>query len=476
MRPRFGCGTVIGSGERLKNTRVLLVNPPGEQPQTREGRCTQSGGIWRTTWPPLTLAYLGALLRQAGAGVLIMDGAVSRTNLQEWIGKAKAYHPDIAIWPVGNVTPDSDLAFASALRKAAPGMRTAIIGTFPAALPEACFDRQPDVDAIFLGEPEDCIIEAAHALSQSTPCPDIPGVWFRGQPRPAATLARTDLHALPFPDWGLVGARQYRLPLSGRPFLMAAPSRGCPFDCSFCTSAAYHGKRVRKRDPVHFVDELERNTREYGVHDFFFWSDTFTIDHGQVAGICEELIRRRMAIRWTCNSRGDTIDAELARTMRQAGCWMVSFGVESADQGILDRSGKRIGIEEIRGAIEMTGRSGIQTSGHFVLGLPGETARTARATIELARALPLDWIQFYGAAPWPGSRLFAEAVSQGLMTLDDVWKGISQTHIRISLCELSPAELNHFLAEANRLMFRSARTWRAALLQMRPAGVLRLLR
>ncbi|HOT49558.1 MAG TPA: radical SAM protein [Candidatus Hydrogenedentes bacterium] len=467
---------MIAAGERLNNIRAILVNPPGEQPQTREGRCTQSGGIWRTTWPPLTLAYLGALLRQAGATVRIIDCAVCCTSLQELLVEVKAFRPDIAIWPVGNVTPELDLGVATALRTVIPSTRTAIIGTFPAALPEDCFNRQPDLDAIFLGEPEDCIVEAAHALVHSVPRPDMPGVWFRKNPRPTSTLVRTDLSALPFPDWGLVGALQYRLPLSGRPFLMAAPSRGCPFDCSFCTSAAYHGKRVRKRDPVHFVDELDRNTRDYGVRDFFFWSDTFTVDRNQVLGICEELLRRRLKIRWTCNSRGDTLDADLARMMRRAGCWMVSFGVESGDQGILDRSGKRISIEKIRSAIEMTGRSGIQTSGHFVLGLPGETARTARATITMAHALPLDWIQFYGAAPWPGSRLFADAVSQGLLTVDDVWKGISQTHVRHSLCELSPEELNGLLAEANGMMYRRARTWWAALRQARPSGLLRLLR
>jgi radical SAM superfamily enzyme YgiQ (UPF0313 family) len=456
--------------------RVLLVNPPGETAQTREGRCTQSSGFWRTTWPPLSLASIGGLLRHAGADVRIVDCANVSMGLPKFLALAASFRPDVAVWPVGNVSPDADLGLGAALRKILPDVRTVVFGTLAGALPEACLERQPEIDAVLMREPEASVVEVVQALHSGRGVEGIAGAWSRGQ-RAAegeAGLWR-GLDTMPFPAWDLVGPRRYRLPLSGRPFLMAAPSRGCLYRCSFCTATAYYGKTVRKRSPENFVDELERNLTEYGVRDFLFWADTFTIDRQQVLGICEEMLRRNLRLRWTCNSRADSIDAELLGMMTRAGCWFVSFGIESADPKILASLGKRLDLERVHQAVCMVNDAGAQSSGHFVLGLPGETRETAQTTIGLACSLPLHWAQFYAAAPWPGARLFDHALANGLMTLDDVWAGISQEHARISLCELTPDEINAFLSRANRLFLRRGRTVGAALSQLRPAGLKNLL-
>ncbi|MBE3040914.1 MAG: radical SAM protein, partial [Chloroflexi bacterium] len=387
---------------------VLLTNPPAPKPQTREGRCTQSGGYWQTTWPPLSLATLSALLRCAQHQVSVLDCANLRTDLETFLNQAAAAQPDVIIWPVGNVSPDADLSLSQMLRELVPHVRSIVFGTFVGKLAQACIARYPEIDAVVLAEPEGPVLDLVNAWDSGNADACIKGTWTRSHmSRPHESRENiTDLDALPFPAWDLVGPRKYCLPLSGRPFLMAAPSRGCPFLCSFCTSAAYYGKQVRKRSPGGFVDELERNVKDFGVYDFLFWSDTFTVVRSHVLSICEEISRRNLRIKWTCNSRVDTIDEEMIKEMATAGCWMISFGIESSSQDVQERAGKKIDPVLLNGTLAAANRKGILCAGHFIIGLPGETQESAMRTIGVACSLPLQFAQFYAAAPWPGSRLF----------------------------------------------------------------------
>lgn len=455
--------------------KVLLLNPPAPVPQTREGRCTQMRGFWQTTWPPLSLAMLAAVLRDAGHDPVGMDCAQTATTARTAAERAAAERFDAALWAVGNVTPADDLALAKHLKEAVPGVRTAVFGTFPTALQSPVFARAPELDAILAGEPEASApaLLDMWAAGGSTPPP---GVAVRGQHTNAAAAFTQDLDRLPLPAWERIEGGPYRLPLSGRPFLMVATGRGCPHACSFCTTRAYYGTRLRKRAPERIVDELEHNLHEFGVRDFLFWADTFTLDRRHVLDLCEAITRRRLAVQWACNSRIDSVDEAMLAAMRRAGCWMVSFGIESANEQILRNAGKRIGPDRVRPVLEAASREGLVCSGHFILGLPGETRATAEATIAFACGLPVQFAQFYAAAPWPGSRLYAQARGEGRMAPEDAWRGLSQEDARISVCELPAHEVQAFVAAAYRRFYRRPETWLAALRQLRPAGLWPILR
>jgi radical SAM superfamily enzyme YgiQ (UPF0313 family) len=132
----------------------------------------------------------------------------------------------------------------------------------------------------------------------------------------------------------------------------------------------------------------------------------------------------------------DNVDAELLSKMKKAGCWMISYGIESGDQEILDRAQKNTTLEQIRQAIQLTRKLGFQIAGHFVLGLPGETEETLGKTGEFSRELDLDYAQFYCASPWPGSRLYDIALKEGWLNTSD-WDKFEQSYCILDYPQIS---------------------------------------
>lgn len=233
---------------------------------------------------------------------------------------------------------------------------------------------------------------------------------------PAACLAP---EAIPAPAWDALDLSPYRLPLKGRPFLIVAPVRGCPWRCSFCTAPLYYETRLRRRPVAAVLAEMEDDVQKFGVREFFVWADTFTADRSYVEAFCRAVSALRTPVAWTCNSRVDTVDKALLRLMAEAGCWMVSYGIESGDDAILARCGKGITASQSRRAVEEAREAGLRVAGHFIFGLPGETESSMGRTLAFALDLPLDIAQFYAAAPFPGTPLYDEARRQGWLRRPD---------------------------------------------------------
>lgn len=421
---------------------IYLLNPPGPDNTsfTREGRCTQHAGVWGTPWPPLTLATAAALLEQSGHRVRLLDAAVPPRTWAQVEADLTAFDPDLVAWSTGTPTLAHDLSLGERLQTLLPRAFTCVLGTHVSALPEEAL-RAPGIDAVVRGEPEGPL--AALAARGLEAVSSIPGLSHRdpetgriAHTPPAAPLAP---EAIPAPAWHLLDPRAYRLPLKGRPFLMTAPIRGCPYRCTFCTAPLYYGRRLRKRPVAHVLDEIAANAAAHGVRDVFVWADTFTADRGYVTGFCEGLLERRLDVAWTCNSRVDTVDRALLALMRRAGCWMVSFGLESGNQAVLDRSHKGITVERSRQAVREAHEAGLRVSGHFMLGLPGETPSSMAETVDLALALPLDIAQFYAASPFPGTRLYDEAQEAGWLERP---QGFSQGQAVMHLPGLSAEAVN----------------------------------
>lgn len=393
--------------------KVFLFNPPDPQAKgfTREGRCTQEAGVWATQWPPVSLATIAAFLERDHHEVGVVDfpaAGLNAATLIEMIGEKR---PDFAIWATGTPTIGSDLGLARDIKEASPGTITGVLGTHVSALPEEAL-KHASIDVVVRREPEQPVRNLC--LQRAQKWDSVKGISFR-DPVSGKIHHNPDENFLPpedipFPAWHYFDRRHYRVPISGRPFLIVAPIRGCPYPCNFCTAPIYYGKRLRKRSVKNVVDEIEADTSRYGVRDFFVWADTFTADREYVKLFCGEIISRGLNISWTCNSRVDTIDRDTLVLMKRAGLWMISFGLESGNDDILKRTGKNILVEQSRAAVDLAHRLGLKTSGHFILGLPGETEKGMEETLALALDLPLDIAQFYAAAPFPGTGLYDEAL------------------------------------------------------------------
>lgn len=448
--------------------KILLVNPPFDRGKgyNREGRCTQEAGFWATPWPPYSLAMLAAVLRE-GNSVRILDCPaqnVSESKLSVMIARDV---PDIVMASVGTETIESDLAALEKIKKL-PFKPVVVIFGVHATVFAGDILKNSDVDFVVRGEPEETARELVGALLNKLDPEEVKGIAGRsGSGRIFMTAPRDfirDLDALPFPAWDLVDLDRYRLPGSKRKFIMINTMRGCPFPCVFCTARAYYGSLARLRSVQNVLEEIEAGIVRHAIRDVFFWSDTFTLVREQVKELCAGIVGRGMKIRWVANSRVDTVDPELLDLMKKAGCWLLSYGIESGDDRVLERNGKKITVAQVERAVEWTRAAGIKSAGHFIFGLPGETEETAQKTIGLARRLDLDFAHFYAAVPYPGSALFDEAARQGRIR-DNSWSSFNQADFVMGLPGISRAALYRMRRKAYHAFYFRPRTLKTALSQ-----------
>lgn len=354
----------------------------------------------------------------------------------------KTVQPEFVFWNTATPTLDHDLNISGLIKNAAPRALTGVMGTHVSAIPETAL-ALPMIDVVIRREPEATIRELC--LHVNPELAGIKGISFRkpGENSNRHNEDRAFLapEEIPSPAWKHLDITPYCLPLKGRPFLIVAPVRGCPFPCTFCTAPLYYGKRLRKRPVRNVVDEIQDNSEIFKVRDFFVWADTFTADKDYVKEFSREIAARGLKIYWTCNSRVDTVDMEMLHLMKEAGLWMISFGLESGNNEILKSAGKNITVEQSREAVSMAYQLGIKTSGHFIFGLPGETERTMDQTLALALDLPLDIAQFYCAAPFPGTGLYDQALRKGWLRKVS---NVSQRHAVMDLPGLPARRVDEF--------------------------------
>ncbi len=453
--------------------KLLLLNPPTREGKgfIREGRCTQEGGVWTTLWPPISLAMLGAILERDGHDVTALDGGALGYSRERLVADIERDRPDAVIWSTGTPSIAGDLSLADEIRAVAPETRTAVFGTHVTALDASCLEQTRGLDAIFRNEPEATASEWVARLENGGSWSEVAGLSYRVGERIERNADRpflSDLDALPEPAWHLFDLDVYRLPLKGTRFLMVTPHRGCPYPCTYCTAQTYYGAKLRRRSVERVRDEIRRNIDVHGVRELFFWSDTFTIDKRYVMELCEAI--EPFGVTWASNSRVDTIDPELATAMRRAGCWMISFGIESGDQASLDAAGKGATVEDAERAVRVAKEAGIKVAGHFVLGIPGETKESLDKTLALAERLPLDFEQFYCAVPFPGSRLYTEALEKGWLG-DAAFDRFRQDEALLELPGLTPAEVVAYRERAYRRFYSRPRVALGALAMLSPRNL-----
>ena len=450
---------------------ILLLNPPrkGSRGYNREGRCTQEAGFWATPWPPYSLAMTAAVLRKDHA-VRILDCPAQRVSEKKLSELAQRTAPDIIIASISTETVEGDLEVLARIKGLPKKPIVVIFGVHASVFADEIL-ADGVVDFVVRGEPERTVENLMSALSTGVDVRGVKGISGRdADGRIFSTEDREfieDLDVLPFPAWDLIDLDRYTLPVSRRRFLMINTSRGCPFACAFCTARAYYGSAARPRSSSRIIAEIRSDLERFAVRDFFFWSDTFTLVRSRVEGLCRAILAGGLKVRWVANSRVDTVDADLLALMKKSGCWMISYGLESGDDRILEASGKKITAEQIERTVRATKAAGIKTAGHFIFGLPGETERTAAATLVLAKKLDLDLAHFYAAVPYPGSPLFEQASREGWIR-GRPWNRFSQSEFVMDQPGISAAALFKMWRRAYRAFYLRPKTLATALSQVSP--------
>ncbi len=430
---------------------VLLVNPP-----------TPDGGIWirsqhrvgrrsreNMVWPQMELATFAACL-QPDYKVEIVDANATRMTWHEFEQLLDKKRPKYYLTQVTAPTLTNDM-YGVFLAKS-KGAKTIAFGTHVTPNTMNTMVAYPALDFVVRGEPEMTLRELVDALEgQTGENPEMEALMQKTDParRPisAELVARgdfspikglawrcagqiklnpdrpfiPDLNDLPLPRHDMLPLDHYRMPLIKGPYSFVVPSRGCPAGCKYCIKHVSYNYSVRLRSAENIMAEL-RSLKKLGINNVMMYADLFTVNRDQVISICKAMIEEKIDMQWMCNSRVDYVDEEMLQLMGQAGCHMISWGIESGSEEVLKRARKGANPAKAEQALKWARKAGIKNFGYFIIGLPGETEETIQQTIAFSKTLPLNVAIFHIAAPYPGTPFFYEVVENGWFRPGTNWE------------------------------------------------------
>lgn len=404
--------------------RILLMNPPSEL-YRRDDRCQSKveDQTVRVVFPPIELGVLASIAREEGAEVLLKDYPPVRATASNYIQDLNDFRPDLVLLNTTAHTIKEDLAAFSIAREFFPGVKTIVKGEAVAIRAEEILKTHHELDIVLDGEPEVAFRDIVRGRALS----EVGNIVWRDSDRAITRAPQLpfipNLDDLPFPARDLFDNSLYRSPENGRKITAIYAQRGCPAKCIYCPAGSLFDYKVRERTVESVVAEIEECVHRYGIRDFLFHGDTFTLHKKWLISLCQAIIERGLDIHWGCNSRVDTIDDERADWMRRAGCWVVAFGFEHGVQEILDKMKKGARVEKAHDAVRICRRNGLQVHGFFVIGTPWETTETLDTTFEFVRQLDPDYFDFNVAYPLPGTDLYEIVKKEGLFEAGDVSKG-----------------------------------------------------
>lgn len=390
--------------------KVLLVNP---------------GEDFRmvTTYIPLGIAYIGAVLRQHGIEVRAMDLRFycSWEDFERDVGSFK---PDII--GISSMTIDFDRALHAARVGKKNNALVILGGPHPTVVPETVI-AEPDVDVVVVGEGEYTMLELVEAYSKGDDFSDVKGIYYKNENGVCINPPRNaivNLDELPFPARDLfpldkilrTPATNFPLP---SPALHIMTSRGCYYDCVFCQPclSKIFGKEVRRRSTANVFEEIESIYKNYGIRSLIIEDDTFTSKRGYVISFCKEMIARGLnkKISWYCHSRANTLDEELVDIMKASGCRSICFGIESGSQRVLDMLNKRTTVEQGINSIKLCKQRGIIAVVNMMIGSPDEEPEDLQKSLNFINSVKPEVVYVGITTPTPGTHLYDYARDKGLL-------------------------------------------------------------
>lgn len=388
--------------------KVLLINPPYFNSKYK---------FIGLVAPPLGLAYIAAVLEEGGVDVKIIDAAALEMDWNVLEGEIKKYDPDVVA--IGALTPTIDKALKTAkiAKNSVPNAKIVLGGYHPTFTYDEILKNE-FIDIIILGEGEYTMLELVQSLEKGKNLQEVKGIACKDFKTPPRENIE-EIDSLPFPARHLLPMDEYKILNIRLPTGTLISGRGCPFNCSFCASSAMHGRKMRFRSAENIVDEIEHLINDYNAEMIAFMDDTFTLSPVRVIEICDEIKRRNLDFFWGCTARVDSVSRPLLDKMRKAGCITIFYGVESADQQLLNGMNKKITIEKTKNAFKLTKEADMRTIASVAIGMPGDTKRSIEKTINFVKELDASYAIFSLATPYPGTAFYNEACEKNLIKVDD---------------------------------------------------------
>ena len=405
--------------------KVLLINPPslnemvGNNPEIIESE--------RGHNPPIGLLYLAAYLdAHSNHTVEVLDTQVEEFSYKQLETELKSRSFDVAGITAMTLTMIDVIKTIELIEKVNPNGRIVIGGPHPHIFPEETIQLK-NVDYLVLGEGEIPFNELLDHMDDFKALKSVKGLVFIENGQIIKTGFREylkDLDQLPIPARHLTPYQKYSSLLAKRtPVTIMITSRGCPFRCTFCDRPQL-GKLFRPHSAQYVVNEMQACT-EMGIHEFLIYDDTFTVQRQRVIEICDEILNRNLDVGWDIRSRVDTIDREMLKKLKRAGCRGIHYGVEAGTPMVLKTLNKGINLEKVEEIFKMTRQEGLLTLGYFMIGNPTETRDDILQTFKLTRKLNADYIHLTILTPFPGTQLYLNGLKNNIFK-KDIWREYAQ--------------------------------------------------
>jgi radical SAM superfamily enzyme YgiQ (UPF0313 family) len=395
---------------------IVFVNPPLTLAE-RYG-VLASGG---SSLPPYGLLWLAAVCREEGYTPTILDAAAKGLDPRAAAEAIAAQNPRFVGITSTTISITRAHQTALHLKQLLPEATILIGGPHATAVPEDTLERYQVFDVLVVGEAEDTIVPLLRTIDEDGDLAGVDGILYR---KPDGALHRTmprafieDLDKLPLPAWDLIDSPEAQYAPSAMrshrfPSTSLVTSRGCMGACTFCDNQVF-GRKVRSFSPGYILRMMEYLIENWGIRDITIYDDNFVTRRDVLKKVCESLEEKQWDLSWSCNARVDVVTEKSLTWMAKAGCWQISFGIESGNQEILDREIKGVTLDRIRKTIQFCHDLGIHTKGFFMIGHPGETRETIQESVEFAKSMPLDSFQMSFVTPFPGTAMYHEAHEYG---------------------------------------------------------------
>ena len=382
--------------------------------------------------PVMGIAYVGTMLEKAGHDVLLVDMRLKGYTVKYFKKLLHEFKPDVVGFSLVALSLDQAYELMKIVKEESGAI--VVAGGPEVTLLPTKFLSKSFIDYAFMGEGEHSFLEFVNMYEKGESFYNIPGLCYRnedGTPRVNPPKPIQDLDALPFPNWELFPLKKYKRRLSKIKFPIAS-SRGCPYTCKFCDSVKVNAA-YRVRSPNNVVDELEQVHNKYKNKNFQFMDDNIAIYKNRVIDMCDEIIRRGLhkKITWVVGqgfspSKGSY---DLFKKMHDAGCIVLYFGIESADDEVLRAIRKPHTVAQVRNAVRDAKRAGLIIKAPFMSGLPKATYEKEKKYIEFFKEMEIDMPKMGHLVPFPGTEMYdwVRQNAKPLTDLESMHEEISQT-------------------------------------------------
>lgn len=392
--------------------RILLLKPPSNP---------------HLVLPPLGIAYLASsCCEKYDVNVLdCIKEKYTHSMFKEFITKEK---PDILGVSALSMEIQSGIKCCDIAKEVDKNIITIVGGVHASNRPKELLNNT-SIDYILVGECEETLPLLLEKIEKSENISDIPGLGFRDVKNKKIIINQPrlvdDLDKLKFPNWDLIKLDEYPHTYQSRrhPSAPIITSRGCPFLCTYCSGHTVTGRKWRPRSPENVVDEIKVLYNNYNVKEISIFDDNFTFDKERVKKICNLLIKENMDLIWNLPNGVmlTTLDEDLLKLMKKAGCYEVCIGIESCSNKILkDMKREFLNLNIIKEKAPLISKTGIIATGFFILGYPTETIEDIKETIKMSRNLGLDRARYLLFQALPGSEIFQELVKKKIISEDSI--------------------------------------------------------